>query len=83
MWSGRRQPVGPGNAFTVRLGAQAPRWSVLGVNFYARPPCPGSPERVSGVLRLTHVQESGSARNNGMNSPEHVGENNVRRAFDD
>ena len=43
----------------------------------------GQQQRVNGVLRLSHVQDSGSARNNGMNRPERLGENNLRRAFDD
>jgi hypothetical protein len=43
----------------------------------------GQQQRVNGVPRLSHVEESGSARNNGLNRPEHVGENNLRRALDD
>jgi hexosaminidase len=38
------QPAGRDwNEFKVRLGAQAPRWSVLGVNFYRSPAVPWQP----------------------------------------
>jgi len=37
------------NSFRVRLGAQGPRWTVAGVNFYASPQVPWAPGTVGGV----------------------------------
>jgi hexosaminidase len=37
------------NSFRQRLGAQGPRWTVQGVNFYASPQVPWAPGTVGGV----------------------------------
>jgi hexosaminidase len=37
------------NSFRVRLGAQGPRWTVAGINFYASPQVPWAPGTVGGT----------------------------------